>query len=75
LATVLLGDRTAKSAKLLVKSSWKEYLNQDHNNQSLCLGKDIIIEQFKNSSEYKDFALASLKDIRLNKEKYKKLEN
>ena len=69
-----LGGETAKlTAKLgnLTKSSWGEYLGD--NNENVCK-KDIILEQFKNIADYKEFAFSSLDDIRLNKEEYKDLE-
>src|SRR3989344_2961022 len=65
-----LGGLAAKSREL-VKSSWEEYLGD--NKESVCK-KDIILEQFKNIAEYKEFALSSLDDIKLNKEEYKDLE-
>lgn len=54
----------------LSKSSWKEYLQNDKN--TFCK-KDIILEQFKNSLEYKGFAENSLKDICERKEMEKLL--
>lgn len=50
-----LGDSVSKS-----KSSWNEYIN---NYDGFCK-KDIILGQFNNSLEYKNFAESSLKDIR-----------
>jgi len=46
-----LGGLTAK----LARSSWNEYLN-DKKYFSLC-AKDIILSQFKNSEEYRRFAV------------------
>lgn len=68
-----LGGETAKSAKSgdLTKSSWGEYMGE--NEENVCK-KDIILEQFKNIKDYKEFALSSLDDIRSNKEEYKDLE-
>ncbi|MEI8174847.1 MAG: transposase [bacterium] len=65
-----LGDRTAK----LGKSSWDEYINITNMNKKICLGKDVVIEQFDSEEDYEKFALSSLEDIRLNKENYKELE-
>lgn len=65
-----LGGLAAKSGDL-TKSSWKEYLGE--NNENVCK-RDIVLEQFKNIAEYKEFALSSLDDIRSNKEEYKDLE-
>ena len=52
------------SASKFSKSSWDEYIN---NKDGFC-EKDIILGQFKNLGEYKDFAESSLKDIRERKE-------
>lgn len=41
-------------------SSWEEYINGDKNN--FC-EKDIVLSQFNNSKEYKNFAEGSLIDI------------
>lgn len=67
-----LGGSVAK----LGKSSMNEYLNifSEKNSQNICQKKNIILEQFKNSEEYNEFAVDSLKEIRLSKEKYKELE-
>lgn len=67
-----LGGLTAK----LTKSSWKEYVDIDSckSNEKICLGKDIVLKQFDSIEDYKKFALDCLDDIRLNKEKYKELE-
>lgn len=43
-------------------------------NKKICLGKDVVIEQFDSEEDYEKFALSSLEDIRLNKENYKELE-
>lgn len=61
-----LGGETSK----LVCSSWKEYT--EPNSNGIC-DKNIILEQFKNVTEYKDFALSSLKDIIERKEAEKEL--
>ncbi|MDQ3245148.1 MAG: transposase [bacterium] len=64
-----LGGLTAKWGK----SSWDEYVNFQ-NSIFVCKGKNIVLEQFKSKEEYKNFALATLEDIKLNKENYKELE-
>jgi len=51
-----LGGPTAK----LVRSSWEEYLGKSKD--GIC-NKKIILEQFKNSDEYKNFALNSLENM------------
>ena len=66
-----LGDRTAKYGET---SSWNEYIAPQNVSNSFC-HKDIVLEQFRSHDEYKKFALASLEDIKANKEKYKDLEN
>jgi len=67
-----LGGLTAK----LTKSSWNEYVNTDlcKPDEKICSGKDTVLGQFDSIEDYKKFALSSLEDIRLNKEKYKELE-
>ena len=65
-----LGDQVAK----LVKSSWKEYIEPKGTAQIICPKKGIILEQFRSKTEYKEFALSSLEDIKNNKEKQKELE-
>jgi len=72
-AYVNLNDKTHQLggfASKLVRSSWSEY-NQPRMD-GIC-DKSIILEQFKNSTEYKDFALSSLKDIIERKEAEKEL--
>lgn len=65
-----LGDQVAK----LGKSSWEEYINSEKTSKKINLKKNIIIEQFPSKEAYKKFALSSLEDIKINKEKYKDLE-
>lgn len=52
------------------KSSWEEYIGK--RNFNFC-EKGVILEQFNNVAEYKDFAEESLKDIRKRKEMEKLL--
>lgn len=56
----------------LSKSSLPEFLEKNLNNR-LC-NTEIILGQFKNKKEYKDFFDSSLQDIILNKEMQKELE-
>ena len=65
-------DVSGLTAKL-GKSSWSEYLDLEKITQN-CTKKNIVLDQFNSLQEYKSFALSSLRDIRLNKEKYKELE-
>src|SRR3989338_11318864 len=51
-----LGNAVAK----LVKSSWEEYANENVN--GFCK-KDIILKQFKNKKEYKDFSENTFESI------------
>jgi len=69
---ISLSGLTAK----LTKSSWNEYVNPNlcKLDEKICLGKDVVLEQFDSVEDYKKFALSSLEDIRANKEKYKELE-
>lgn len=72
-AYVNLNNRVHKiNDKNLSWNSWNEYISKTKNN--FCK-KDIIIEQFKNSEEYKNFAEKSLIDILKRKEAEKEIEN
>ncbi len=70
-AYVNLNNKVHRLGSSASKSSWDEYLNKQ---KGLCR-KKIILDQFSNISEYKDFAESSLKDILERKERYKKMEN
>lgn len=61
-----LGGETAKLKESL--SSWKEYT--DEGVKRIC-EKDIVLEQFGNIDEYKEFALSSLESIKQKKEELK----
>lgn len=50
------------------KSSWGEYISDRENNEKNFCNKNIVLEQFKNFSEYENFALDSLKDIQERKD-------
>lgn len=67
---ISLGGFTAK----LGKSSWSEYINQDKIFEKTCHGKNIILDQFDSTEDYKKFANSSLEDIKENKKEYKDLE-
>ncbi|MDQ3244992.1 MAG: transposase [bacterium] len=64
-----LGDQVAK----LGKSSWNEYIDAK-SPLNICTKKDIILKQFRSIKEYEEFALSSLENIKINKEKYKEFE-
>jgi putative transposase len=64
-AYINLNNMTKTSAFNLSKSSWYEYTGEEKTN--FCY-KEIILDQFKTTHEYKEFALSTLKDIRLRKE-------
>lgn len=63
-----LGDPVAK----LGKSSWNEYIDPT-NTECICVKKDVILEQFKSNKDYEKFAISTLEDIKINKEKYSEL--
>lgn len=63
-----LGGSTSK----LVMSSWEEYVDQKIS--GIC-EKEIILGQFRNTTEYKDFALNSLGSIIKRKEDMKWIED
>lgn len=69
-AYVNLNDRVHKlggSASKLIesRSSWGEYTNPEV--RGICQ-KEIVLEQFRNPNEYKEFALSSLESIKQRKE-------
>lgn len=63
-----LGSSRAK----LSKSSWGEYTGESLEN--FC-GKSVILDQFKNKQEYKEFVEDSLKDILERKERDKEFKS
>lgn len=69
-AYVNLNNKVHKLGNPVSKSSWEEYIGKKSEN--FC-GKEIILSQFKNKKEYKEFAEESLKIIRENKEMEKLL--
>ncbi len=74
-AYVNLNNKTHRLGGLaskLVKSSWKEYRASP--NGGLCR-KKIILGQFNNFSEYKNFASSSLADMIERKDREKELKN
>ncbi len=64
-----LGSLTPKLVKSI--SSWEEYVGKD--TAGICK-KEAILDQFKNSRHYKDFALSSLVTMRQRKREMKDLE-
>ena len=55
--------RSPASQLIKSRSSWREYLGENKSiNKDFC-NKDIILGQFKNKKEYKEFAESSLKSI------------
>jgi len=69
-AYINLNDRIHSLGNPISKSSWDEYIN---NNRVGFCKKDIILDQFNNLNEYKEFAESSLIDIREKKEMEKLL--
>ncbi|MFA5842044.1 MAG: transposase [Candidatus Paceibacterota bacterium] len=65
------------SASKLVRSqsSWGEYIDKAGKNTAGICVKDIIFEQFRNRTEYKDFAISSLRDIVERRTGLKDIEN
>jgi len=55
----------------LFRSSWREYFNKI--GKTLCKSQ-ILLDQYKNRNEYRNFAISSLKDILARKELSKELE-
>ncbi|HEY4511704.1 MAG TPA: transposase [Candidatus Paceibacterota bacterium] len=74
-AYVNLNDKTHQlggSSSKLVRSSWDEYRGIEK--MGIC-NKDIILNQFKNSKEYEQFALSSLIDIQERKKDQRELQD
>lgn len=63
-----LGGKASK----LVRSSWWEYM--DEKAEGICK-KEIILEQFRNRDEYKEFALSSLESIVKRKQALKGIDD
>ena len=55
------------------KSSWAEYIGIGGGNKNICK-KPIILSQFRNAKEYKNFADNSLKDILARKDLFREME-
>lgn len=70
-AYVNLNNRVHKLRSRAPKSSYEEYQS---GKKGFC-SKKVIIDQFKNLAEYKDFAESSLKDILARKQLYQEMEN
>ncbi|MEK7558291.1 MAG: transposase [Patescibacteria group bacterium] len=64
------GSPTSKLVKS--KSSWKEYIKRESGEKQFCT-KDIILGQFRNVAEYKEFALSALESILEGKTQAKEL--
>ena len=67
-----LGSSTPKLVKS--RSSWNEYVNIGKSGKNDICNKSIILEQFNNKNEYKEFALSSLESILERKEEMKEIE-
>ena len=65
-AYVNLNWRVHQLGSSTSKSSWGEYMGA--NGGEIC-SKEIILKQFKNNTEYREFAESSLKDILEHKER------
>lgn len=65
-----LNNRVHNLKNHIFRSSWKEYINSCK--QPVC-ARGIIVKQFKNPREYKDFAEESLRDILERKEEMAEL--
>ena len=65
-----LGSEASKLVRS--RSSWGEYT--DGKNTGIC-EKNIILEQFDNANEYKEFALSSLETVMQRREELRGVEN
>ncbi|MDO8522890.1 MAG: transposase [bacterium] len=74
-AYVNLNNKVHRLGVQDAKSSWEEYLEKANKSKKGICKKDIILDQFKNLKEYKDFAENSLKDILERKDLRKEMEN
>jgi hypothetical protein len=70
-AYVNLNNKVHRLNNKTSRSSWLEYVD---GTGDMCR-KDIVLDQFKKSAEYKDFAESSLKDILERKKLFKEMEN
>lgn len=70
-AYVNLNNHVHQLGDSVSKSSWREYVQEKK--EGLCK-KEIILSQFKNTSEYKDFAEDALKIMLERKDKDKEME-
>lgn len=68
-AYVNLNDRVHQFGNLVSKSSWDEYVK----GKSGFCEKDIILGQFDDADEYKEFAESSLRDIQERKQDMKNI--
>lgn len=71
-AYVNLNNRVHRLQRAQIFSSWEEYGCQQED--GLCK-RDIILDQFKNFSEYKEFVESSLQDILERKESARDLDS
>lgn len=65
-----LSDRVTK----LTKSSWDEYTEANYKKEKLCQSS-LILGQFSNKNDYKEFSLNTLKHIKARKAEYYELQN
>ncbi|MBI2642205.1 MAG: transposase [Candidatus Wildermuthbacteria bacterium] len=70
-AYVNLNNKIKGKKNPLSQSSWDEYVMA--NQESFC-NKDVVLNQFGNTSKYKEFAENALQDIRKRKELAQELE-
>ncbi|KKU53188.1 MAG: hypothetical protein A3F26_01545 [Candidatus Ryanbacteria bacterium RIFCSPHIGHO2_12_FULL_47_12b] len=61
-------------ATKLVRTSWQEYIGKRSGVANVCK-KEIVLDQFKNIAEYKDFAESSLGDILKRKVLFNEMES
>ena len=62
-AYINLNRRAHKLGSEASKSSWEEYIKNGLEESGKFCNKDIILKQFKNKENYREFAEASLEDI------------
>lgn len=71
-AYVNLNNRVHQLGNGVTKSSWKEYFNTRRERAGFC-EKEVVLGQFRNADDYKEFAENALKGIRERKDLQKML--
>ncbi len=66
-AYINLNNTLRGSASKLSVSSWEEYKRSEIEANDICIGKNVILDQFVSLEDYRSFASDSIKDIQRRK--------